>query len=67
LIRLWKAGGPPYRTRDGRRAVVLESNMIVGNGRQIWQGRVDGEWAEWDLDGSHLNGDAALDLVGILE
>ncbi len=62
-IVLWKSGGPCYRTRDGRRAVVLESNMILATGQHIWQGRVGTEWVEWAEDGTALNQDHALDLV----
>lgn len=69
-IVLWKCGGPRYRTRAGRLAVVLESNVVAKTGRRIWQGRVNGEWCEWNRDGTHYAGDAdpdgndpALDLV----
>ena len=64
-IVLWKCGGPYYLTRDGRRAVVLESNVILATWTSIWQGRVDGEWCEWNNDGTHLRGNTALDLVGV--
>jgi hypothetical protein len=61
---LWKCGGPYYRTRDGRRAVVLESNIVLSTGQHIWQGRVGWAWCEWDAEGRHTGGDGALDLTG---
>lgn len=64
-IVLFKCGGPYYRTRDGRRAVVLEANVLVCNRSLcIWQGRVDGQWVEWNLDGTNCAGVSALDLLG---
>lgn len=67
-IVLWKAGGPRYRTRDGRLAVVLESNADGPEFRHsFWQGRVGGEWEEWELDGTHRGGDPALDLVEVAQ
>jgi hypothetical protein len=62
-IILWKCGGPRYRVRDGRLAVVLESNMIMATGEHIWQGRVGTDFVEWRLDGTHHGGDASLDLI----
>jgi len=73
-VVLWKCGGPRYRTRDGRKAVVTESNVIAATGTLIWQGSVwDPTWrrgyglerCEWHRDGRHLGGDAGLDLVGV--
>ena len=70
-IILWKCGGSFYLTRCGRRAVVLESNVILATGQHIWQGRVDGNFVEWTKEGRQLNGigdgNDSLDLVGAIE
>lgn len=62
---LYKCGGPRYRTRGGRVALVLETNaeFIDGAFVNILQGRISGVWTEWDLEGKSRNGDPADDLV----
>jgi hypothetical protein len=56
--------GPLYLTRDGRRAWVVVS--LMRDGQSVgWIGKVAKVdlLVEWGLDGKHVGGNRALDLV----
>jgi hypothetical protein len=69
-LTLWKCGGPRYLTRDGRLAVLLESNAELTGGRWVhfFQGAVaDDRRCEWNLDGTARNRGAGCDLAAAVK